>query len=373
MRFSKLWLSSALPVISILMISCGKATDNAAQPQPTPQPSSDVDASYHGAIWVTLPGERPIVGQWFTIEVSLHENKPNTPSSTNQITITTDDGDRVSYKPPSFKLQAGKRALVRVKINKPGAGIAPIALYAEEGYLPYLNEVEVGFQGHLKVTHSTLLAYNDPAAVTIGIVDNNDKSLPVDVTLEMQIQAVDALLSDGTLGPTKEAIWTDHVTLPINAGARSSPQFQIKSTNPKGGEVHILATLNLLGNGGVVAQDSFSFPVNPAVWLPIILAILGSLLYGAYNFVQSPKSRWQDILLQLAASIIGGVIAYLFTGFDLLGIKLDPNVLKTYPLLGFLFSYVGIEILLSKRFRSGPKTGEHAEENQNAAAEAAGK
>ena len=60
-----------------------------------------------------------------------------------------------------------------------------------------------------------------------------------------------------------------------------------------------------------------------------------------------------DIALHFAASIIGGIIAYLFAGYDLLGLKLDPNVLKTYPLLGFIFSYAGIEILLAKKFKSG--------------------
>lgn len=338
------------------LIGCGnKGTKVDLSPK---APSESSDAAYRGALEVGMPPERPAVGQWFTIDVVLHDNKPTAAASAPlKVTVTTDDGEAVSYKPSSFPLTPGKHQRVQVKINKTGAGIVPIALFADEGYYPYTTEIEVGFQGHLKAAHITALTYDDPAAVNIGIVDSNDKSLAVDAPLEMQVQAVDALLSDGVLSQTtKERIWTDHLKMRISPGARSSPQFQIRSTNIKGGDVHLLATLNLQYDGAVIAQDSFSFSVNPALWLPIVLAILGSLLYGAYNFVQSPKSSWQDILLQLAASVLGGVIAYLFAGFDLLGIKLDPNVLKTYPLLGFLFSYIGIEILLSKRFRpSSPK------------------
>jgi hypothetical protein len=319
---------------------------------PFGDPGTVPDGQYHGAVDVALPPERPTVGQWFTIDVGLRELNPTTKAAGDPINITTDDGDNVSYKPSTFELKPGKRKLVKVKINKSGAGIVPIALFAEEEYYPYKTELEVGFQGHLKLPNSVPLSYGDPAAVNISIVDGNDKSLSVDAPLEMDIQAVDALLSDGLAPQGSAYVWANHIRLPIHPGARSSPQFQIKSTNIQGGSVHLLATLNLQFEGPVVAQDSFSLNVNPALWLPILLAICGSLLYGAYSFVQVTKTRWQDISLQIATSIIGGIIAYLFANFDLLGIKLDPNVLKTYPLLGFLFSYIGIEVLLSKRFRA---------------------
>jgi hypothetical protein len=45
-------------------------------------------------------------------------------------------------------------------------------------------------------------------------------------------------------------------------------------------------------------------------------------------------------------------LAYLTANLDLFGLKLDPNILRTYPLLGFLFSYIGIDRLFAKRFGS---------------------
>lgn len=55
-------------------------------------------------------------------------------------------------------------------------------------------------------------------------------------------------------------------------------------------------------------------------------------------------------------SILAGIIAWLFADFDILGIKLDPHVLRTYPLLGFLFSYIGIDVLLRGRFAAKQDT-----------------
>jgi hypothetical protein len=54
--------------------------------------------------------------------------------------------------------------------------------------------------------------------------------------------------------------------------------------------------------------------------------------------------------LQIITSIVAGLLAYLTANLDLFGIKLDPNILRTYPLLGFLFAYIGIDRLFAKRF-----------------------
>jgi hypothetical protein len=105
----------------------------------------------------------------------------------------------------------------------------------------------------------------------------------------------------------------------------------------------------------VVTQANFSLQVVPVWWLPIALAMSGSLLYWIYSFARKPVVS-SAIFPEIIAGIFGGLIAYLFAGYDLLGLKLDPNVLKTYPLLGFLFAYVGIDVLLGNRFRSGEGT-----------------
>jgi hypothetical protein len=62
-------------------------------------------------------------------------------------------------------------------------------------------------------------------------------------------------------------------------------------------------------------------------------------------------TRWKHAVpLQIITSIVAGLLAYLTANLDLFGIKLDPNILRTYPLLGFLFAYIGIDRLFAKRF-----------------------
>jgi hypothetical protein len=140
----------------------------------------------------------------------------------------------------------------------------------------------------------------------------------------------------------------------LQPGAGGSPQFQVRSTKISGGTIRLLANVTLPYNGPELTQESFSFQVTPTSWLPIAFAMGGSLLYWLYALVKQAPDKWSPAIpLQIIASILGGLIAYLFAGFDLLGLKLDPNVLKTYALLGFLFGYVGIEMLLAEKFRPG--------------------
>ena len=71
-----------------------------------------------------------------------------------------------------------------------------------------------------------------------------------------------------------------------------------------------------------------------------------------YSLAQDRRlsSHWKyAIPLQIVTAIVVGLLAYLTANLDLLGLKLDPNVLGTYPLLGFLFAYIGIDKVFAGR------------------------
>lgn len=332
-----------------LMGSCsGKGPVNAVTPQLPPVPPAPL------MLDCFLP-YRASLNNWFTLPVVVTVNDAKVPHP-ESIHVKTDSSDSISYRPAEFDVNVGKPEFIKVKVSKSESGIAAIILYATEVNNVGCNYVlDVGFQGHLKLSGTPTLSYSEPTALTLAIVDANDKPLPLDAQLYVQLQAANAQLSDGvTLDPnSKELHWSENLVLPVKPGSRSTPQFRIRATNTRGGTVNLATSFSISPDSwAVLAQENFSFSANPAWWLPIVLAIAGSMLYGAYSFVQAPKAGWRNISLHFAASIIGGIIAYLFAGFDLLGLKLDPNVLKTYPLLGFIFSYAGIEILLSKRFKS---------------------
>lgn len=314
---------------------------------------------------------RASLNQEFTLRVGLVVNDPSKLPA-EPIHVEAAGNEAIAYKPAAFDLNLTRPQLVKVKITKSDSGIAQIELDVTNGDIQGCRiPVDVGFPGRLKLAAEPILTYKEPTALTVAIVDRDNKPLALDVPFSswVQFQAAEAQLSDGTPDrDSKEPRWSETLTLPVPAQARSTPQFLVRATNKRGGMVHIAASFSISQPpyGAVLAQENFSLSADPAWWLPIILAIGGSMLYGIYSFVQAPKAGWGFITLHFSASIVSGIIAYLFAGFDLLGLKLDPNVLKTYPLLGFLFSYAGIEILLSKRFKSAEKAvADGNEGNQN--------
>jgi hypothetical protein len=283
------------------------------------------------------------LNEWFTIDCSSR----NVPKPIN---VKIEKDARIECKPPNqFTVKPGEVKFLDVRIKRTRSGIVSLGLHPDRGLGVVDIPLAVGFQGHLKITPSNLsLSDDDPATINIMIVDENGKPLTVGTTLEMNVQAVDALVRQDTNNANGWSEKLPPMALAANAGM--SPQFQVRSNSKRGGSIHILATLNFPNDGVVLAQESFAFQVAPVWWLPIVFAAVGSLLYWLYSFLQAPKAS-VAVFAQVGAALLGGVIAYLFAGFDLLGLKLDPNVLKTYVLLGFLFGYVGIEVILAKRFR----------------------
>ena len=166
----------------------------------------------------------------------------------------------------------------------------------------------------------------------------------------------DALLTQITVAngrDRQQLVGTAEVFTEITPGNSSPSQFSIISPSIWGGPVHLKVIAKTMGGGQSVAEGNFTFDTDPAVWLPISLAIGGALLYGVYSLAQDTKleSHWKRAVpFQIVVSVVAGLLAYLTANLDLFGVKLDPNILRTYPLLGFLFAYIGIDRLFAKRF-----------------------
>jgi hypothetical protein len=180
----------------------------------------------------------------------------------------------------------------------------------------------------------------------LAIVDKDGRPIPFEGDLDLNLET-----ADGKLNEIDEA---KPITLTVPPGSRETPQFKLKPRSALGGNVHLTATLTVSAYSHVLTQEQFVFPARPAWWIPVLLAISGGLLHAIYKIVRMPlPTHRADMLYRsiviLVTSCIAGFLGYLFADFDLLGLKLDPNVLRTYPLLGFLFSYLGIEGLLSDK------------------------
>jgi len=48
----------------------------------------------------------------------------------------------------------------------------------------------------------------------------------------------------------------------------------------------------------------------------------------------------------IASGSVAGALAYFLSNFDVLGIAVDTSSLRGFVILGFLFSYVGVDLIL---------------------------
>ncbi len=263
-------------------------------------------------------------------------------ASDEEVLVQMDEDPQVAYEPQQFKTVPCKDSFVRVTVKKKGSGLASVTAYAQ-GYEFYSESLDVGFDGKVRVTSSAPLSYGEPGTLNVEVVTQDDKPISFDSDLSLTLQTVDAELA---LGGSKSD-WVQSLELHLRPGARSSPPFQIQSKKFRGGTVHLSTSLSL-GADVILSQENHSFDVAPVWWLPILMAIFGAVLYFVYSVYSDDKR--ENVRSKLWATLAAGVIAWLFTGFDLLGLKLDTNSLRTYAITGFLFCFLGVDVLLTKRF-----------------------
>jgi hypothetical protein len=291
------------------------------------------------------------VGEPFEITVSL------SPESKETVIVQMERTAAVTYVPSKFEIRTGQGEHVSCTIRRSGTGVVWIRASARgHQYHDGYNPVVADFEGHLKMMSAPTLSYESPTTVTLAILDSNNKPIRLDTDLELVVESTDGILSrpDGAGKILK---------LGLPPGAITSPDFQVKPTSIQGGSVHLNAALSLSEFHTVLTQEEFTLNADPAWWLPVLLAIGGGLINGLYKVSRLPSSgnatklanRMYTVVGVLVASGVGGLVGYLFARLDLLGLKLDPNVLRSYPLIGFLFSYIGFEVLLPERLGGSRK------------------
>jgi hypothetical protein len=342
------WHGSALSsvIVGLALASCSKPPNQVRPSVPPPSLQNETsDTEDQGTISWVRPN-KVTVGNPFFLVLRL-EPKAGCDSSASssgkqlaEVLVRMELDSQVEYAPPQLKVRPCTQQFVRVTVKEKGVGLAGLTAYAE-GYDNLDTSVDVGFDGKVRVTSNAPLAYNEPGTLNVEVVSQDDKPLSFNSPVDISLQSVDAQLL-GTDGQ-----WSNSTTLQLKAGARSSPQFQIKSEKLTGGTIHLSASLVVPVNV-IVSQENHQFEVAPVWWLPVLLAMFGALLYSVYSILSDDKN--EKMLQKLFASILAGAIAWLFTGFDLLGLKLDTSSLRTYAITGFLFAFLGVDVLLSKKF-----------------------
>lgn len=280
------------------------------------------------------------VGESLEIDVHL------VPAAAAQARITTDPTWGLTYHPSTFVLGPGERKSLSAEVNKTATGIAWVHVQFP-GYTDGWYAIVTDVNASLAISSTPTLSYKSPSTLTVSVNDNAGKPLRLPAYLTLQLSS-----SDGEL-KQPNANWSNAISIEMAPGAQRSPSFQIRPISRTGGLVHLETTVTPEGQAQVIAQDEFSLPADPVWYLPILLAIAGGLAHGVYKALRLEEVDSKKGIATMAVVILGssvaGLIGYFFAHLDLLGLKLDPNSLRSYPIIGFLFSYFGFEVLLPKK------------------------
>lgn len=283
------------------------------------------------------------VGQSFQIEVYVE------PAASKPVVATLEDesGIGLTFSRPIVTIAPGHKSSVSVKATSLGSDGIPWIRAISDDYGSAESPVNLGFVGHLKATNSGRIPYGVGSTLTLALVDKDGKSFPTDKGFDVSIDSADATLQvENQMGMS--------IKMKMRRNANITPQFKVTPLSRQGGDIHLNTTLTFSELNPDLSLDSqsFVFQTEPVWWLPLVLAIGGGLLYGSYkalNYKEWPQEKvYRSVLTSIVIGGLSGFLGYLIANLDLLGLKLDPNVLRSYPLFGFLVAYMGVDALVGK-------------------------
>ncbi len=264
------------------------------------------------------------------------------PPATTPVEIHMATGN-ITYDKNTFVLAPGQKEVLTATVVHTDSGLDWVHAVTkefgedEQSY----TVVNTGYLGHLKLSSTEPLPYERSTTLTLEIVDSGGKPVRMHAVQKLQLESSDAQFPAAPRATT--------ILLPLDARAFLSSPFQIRPKSPAGGVIHVNATLKF--GDDVLTQESLVLAAQPSWLLLFGLAIVGALLHALYKTTaRMPHFTWRRAFGIGVTSFVAGCLAYLVANYDVLGLKLDPHVLRTYPLMGFLFSYFGLEVLLADRF-----------------------
>ena len=266
-------------------------------------------------------------------------------------TVYMDPSDSFDYTPVSFKLRPGERQVVTANFRKTDSGLASINI-TSEGYRDYHYNLDGGFTGKLKALTPQVMEARHDYPVTITVVNSQDAAMHLDADAEIHVQAV-----NGVFNVQENGNWVTQskISMGVFAGSSSTQAFSVRPTSITGAPVVLTAQLTPWRNDVVSSEQRLELAVLPAWWYTLMLAILGGCVPPIYRFLTaiSDSGTCDRITcyrgaVKLLTGAVSGVVAFLFAAWDIIGVKLDMSSARTFLILGFLFSYVGVDVLIKR-------------------------
>jgi len=325
LRTLALLVVTACPLV-LGLSGCGRASKPSSPDLPT--------------ITVNLPKRGIKVGQQFPITVSLPKN-----DKVRQVHM--DASDPFTYEPADFELQPGQQQVVHAALQQHlDSGLAEINISAE-GYEPYLYVVDTGFSGKLKVQVPSELKSRGRYPVSVQVLDDKEQPQRLDSAASLHVSAINGVFITDTV--------SESIDVNLAAGSSSTQPWTVKPTSIAGEPMVLVMQLRPYNSDVSIAEQRADFPVLPAWWYTLGLAMLGGCVPPIYRFAAAlaDGGGMSRVICyrggaKLLTGAVAGVVAFLFAAWDIIGVKLDQSSSRTFLILGFLFAYVGVDVLLKR-------------------------
>jgi hypothetical protein len=277
--------------------------------------------------------------------------KPYASDFNEAVDVQLQQNPNVLYDQRSFLLKPGEVHKVTATVKKSNSGLAVIHAFAEN-WLPIDVSIYVGgvpLKLVAKVEQPVESYRRKPFLV--GFTDDAGKPVKLegDASLLLEGTNIRLCLDDSSDCGAK-------VVLPLKKEVYESKTVQVKANSWSADSGMITMTLTTPSGFYNVSSGTFSVAIVPAWWILTIMGMLGGLIYSMIQFLrtslQSRRKRspavWiKKVSLAVLVGIVPGALAYPLAAWNILGIKTDTTSLKGFFILGLLFAYVGMDVVLA--------------------------
>jgi hypothetical protein len=275
--------------------------------------------------------------------------EPKDKKYTESIEVRMKDDVNIYYKEKVFVLKPFLKKTITTKVLKSKSGLAVIKA-TSIGCTNLEKAVNAGFVLNLSVPQlKAPIESETHRNIIIDCTDTAGLVVPLGSKVKFNVKGYNAKFS--TLSRT----WSDKITYEVKEGSNAGYPLVIRPSStfsPEKGMIHVDA---IIDDDTVLRSENIEFSIQPAQRFLLLMSVIGGILYGVYAITKEIllvafPLRWLLTygLLRIFTGAITGAISYFLVDWDIIGIKFDTTTAKGFVVLGFMFSYVGIDAILRK-------------------------
>ena len=275
--------------------------------------------------------------------------KPYANDFKGAVMVEMQQNPNVEYDQRFFMLEPGQAQKVTAKVVKSDSGLAVINVFAA-------NWIAIDLAIHVGG-----VPLNVVAKLEQPLESYRRKSFLVEFTDDtgkpVRLESAARLLLEGTnlqvcSDDAKDC--SAKVELPLKKEVYESTA-QLKANGWFADTGMITMTLST-PTGYNVSSGTLSVAIVPAWWILTIMGMLGGLTYSMIKFLRTSlqlrRKRslavWiKKTAMAVVVGIVPGALAYPLATWNILGIKTDTTSLRGFFILGLLFAYVGMDVVLA--------------------------